>query len=344
MRRMAFFGWTAVVVMGGALLGSTGSRAAPASAECSGVGDLNFVCGVTNAEDVLPVPGGRFLVGSSLKAGSVGLYLIDTSAKRAAPVALSIADRHDAGDESCVPPDLKGLNTHGLDVTGGSSGTLVYAINHGGRESVEIFRLFPERGAAQWIGCAILPAGANGNAVSVLPSGSFAVTKFMTVGDAQGFAHMLAGEVTGTVYLWERGKGFREVPGTRLSGDNGILVSRDGHWLYVNAYGSNEIVRVPLEGHGERASVKVDFHPDNLRWAPDGQILATGQFLGARNLDARHGWATVRIDPRTMKATLLVKEPGYAQFDDATTAVQIGSVLWFGTFRGDRVAYRALAP
>jgi hypothetical protein len=40
------------------------------------------------------------------------------------------------------------------------------------------------------------------------------------------------------------------------------------------------------------------------------------------------------------KITPVVKEPGYAQFDDATRAVQVGQTLWFGTFRGDRVAYR----
>jgi hypothetical protein len=36
-----------------------------------------------------------------------------------------------------------------------------------------------------------------------------------------------------------------------------------------------------------------------------------------------------------------VKEVGRPEFDDATSTVQVGSVLWFGTFRGDRVAYRS---
>jgi len=97
-----------------------------------------------------------------------------------------------------------------------------------------------------------------------------------------------------------------------------------------------------LSGEGERTSVKVDFNPDNLRWAPDGAILATGQFITAQNLTAKHGWATVRVDPRTLKVTPLVKEPGLAEFDDATSAVQVGKTYWFGTFRGDRVAYRTL--
>ena len=98
---------------------------------------------------------------------------------------------------------------------------------------------------------------------------------------------------------------------------------------------------MPLSGEGERSSVKVDFNPDNLRWTPDGAILVTGQFLNPQSLAGPHGWATVRLDPQTLKITALVKEPGLPQFDDATSAVQVGKTLWFGTFRGDRVAYRA---
>jgi hypothetical protein len=105
---------------------------------------------------------------------------------------------------------------------------------------------------------------------------------------------------------------------------------------------------VPLPGHGndkgERSSVKVDFHPDNLRWAPGGKLFVTGQFISdAQHLGGPLDWATVLLDPQTLKTTPVVKEPGLAEFGGATSTVQAGSALWFGTFRGDRVAYR-LAP
>ncbi len=70
----------------------------------------------------------------------------------------------------------------------------------------------------------------------------------------------------------------------------------------------------------------------------------TGQFINPQappGPGARHGWATARLDPQTMTVTPVVKEDGLAEFDDATSAVQVGNTLWFGTFRGDRVAYRA---
>ena len=310
-------------------------------AACSPAGDLSFVCGLINVEDFLPVDGGRWLVGSSLKVGSAGLYLIDTAARTARPVSLSVAAKPDPLYGACPAPDLHGLSTHGLDVAAGRQGiTTVLAVNHGGRESVEVFHLNAAKASAEWVGCVVLPAGANGNSVAMLRNGSFAVTKFLDTGDTQGFQHILAGVINGVVYVWTPGKGFSEVPGTQLSGDNGLVASPDGKWLFINAYGTREIYRVALSGQEPRSSVKVDFSPDNLRWAPDGRIFVTGQYLTPPRPAGSHGWATVRLDPRTMTTTAVVKEGGLPQFDDATSAVQIGSTLWFGTFRGDRVAYR----
>ena len=331
------------------LLVPRAAHAQPASGgptSCAPVGDLSFVCGVTNVEDFLPVDGGRWLVGGSYKEGSAGLYLIDTAAKTAKPAALSMAAKPDPLYAGCAAPDLKRLTTHGLDVVAGRGGiSTVFAVNHGGgRESVEVFHLNAAKGSAEWVGCVILPPNTSGNSIAALPKGAFAVTKFLDPTDKQAFQHILAGDINGVVYLWTPGKGFSEVAGTRLSGDNGIAASADGKWLYVNAYGTREIYRVPLSGKGKPSSVKVDFNPDNLRWAPDGKLFVTGQFIDPKappGAAVRHGWATARLDPQTMRVSGFVKEPGLAEFDDATSAVQVGQTLWFGTFRGDRIAYRS---
>lgn len=345
------------VALGGPVLphssASAQSGSAPAAgterSACASAGDLHFVCGLINVEDFLPVEGGHWLVGSSFQAGSVGLYLIDTAEKTARPVSLSIASKPDPQYDRCPAPDLTKLTTHGLDlVPRRGRSAIVYAVNHGGRESIEIFRLNAAANSAQWVGCVVLPEGANGNSVAALPrGGGFVVTKFMDTRDKQGFQHIMAGAITGVVYRWTPGKGFSEVPGTRLSGDNGVAVSRDGKWMFVNAYGSNEIYRVPLSGKGSTTRVKVDFHPDNLRWAPDGTLFDTGQFIEPGRTGAPaapDAWAAVRLDPRTMTVTPLVKEAGKPVFGDATSTVQVGQTLWFGTFRGDRVAYRGVSP
>ena len=316
------------------------AQAPPATpASCAPQGDLHFVCNLLSVEDFLPVPGGRWLVGGSYVEKSVGLYLIDTRAKTAKPVSLSLAAQPDPLYAGCAAPDLKNLQTHGLDLKQTNGQITVYVINHGGRESVEIFRLHPAADTAEWIGCALPPEGVNSNSIAAMAHGEFILTKFMDSRDKQGFQHILSGQVTGAVYRYTPGKGFNEVPGTQLSGDNGLLASADGHWLYVNAYGSHEIYRLPMSGNGERSVAKVDFSPDNLRWAPDGSIFVTGQFITAQSLNTLHGWATVRLDPKTMMTTPVVKEAGLKVFDDATSAVQVGKTLWFGTFRGDRMAY-----
>ena len=343
------WGRASLLVLPGVLLanllagrGFAVAQAAAGAEACAPVGDLHFVCNLINVEDFLPVAGGRWLVGGSLKQGGVGLYLIDTRAKTARAVALSLAAMPDPLYAGCSAPDLKALQTHGLDVKRVNGQIRVFAINHGGRESVEIFRLHPAADTAEWIGCALPPEGVNGNSIAATGHGAFVMTKFMDSRDKQGFQHILSGQVTGAVFRWTPGKGFDEVPGTQLSGDNGLLVSPDGRWVYINAYGSHEIYRLPLSGNGERRSVKVEFCPDNLRWAPDGSIFATGQFIDSKTLNTLHGWATVRLDPRTMTTTPVVKEPGFKEFDDAASAVQVGHTLWFGTFRGDRMAYMPL--
>jgi hypothetical protein len=59
-----------------------------------------------------------------------------------------------------------------------------------------------------------------------------------------------------------------------------------------------------------------------------------------QSLNEPLAWATVLLDPETLQTTPVVKEPGLKEFGGATSAVQVGSTLWFGTFRGDRIAYR----
>jgi hypothetical protein len=61
-----------------------------------------------------------------------------------------------------------------------------------------------------------------------------------------------------------------------------------------------------------------------------------------RDVDERQRHdAADRLEPKTMTVTPMVKEPGYTEFDNATSTVQVGHTLWFGTYAGDRMAYRA---
>src|SRR5258707_10896313 len=53
-----------------------------ATTACAPTNGLNFVCGAQNPEDLVPIPGTRWLIASGMKEGS-GLKLVDTDAKTA---------------------------------------------------------------------------------------------------------------------------------------------------------------------------------------------------------------------------------------------------------------------
>jgi hypothetical protein len=308
---------------------------------CLPEGGIRYVCNVQVVEDMMVVPGGRWVAGSAMASGAGGLYLIDTRTLTAHPAKIVMGKAVPPYDRCPGPPDMKTLRTHGIDLKPGiANSATIYAVAHGGRESIEVFKVDASlrEPKVTWAGCIVLPKNASGNAVAALPDGRIAVTKFMNADDDQGIVHILSGQITGVVYIWTPGRGFSEVPGTELSGDNGLLASKDSHWLYVNDFGRKAVYRVPLDRSGEITHVATDFRPDNLRWAPDGKIIATGQYVELNNRNDLHGWAAVKIDPETMKVEPYIKVTGVPAFDNGTTTLVVGEDLYIGTYRGDRVA------
>ena len=141
-----------------AICGSVFTTAAQTKQPCTPSGGLNFVCGVENAEDLVVVPSSRWMVASGMAPGS-GLHLVDTQAKSvrnlyAAGAATVRADKTKYA--SCPGPlDAKQALLHGLSLRPAANGRYtVYATNHGGRESVEVFELDTSGAAptATWVG------------------------------------------------------------------------------------------------------------------------------------------------------------------------------------------------
>jgi hypothetical protein len=58
--------------------------------------------------------------------------------------------------------------------------------------------------------------------------------------------------------------------------------------------------------------------------------LAAGQGQQTTNV--------VRVDPETLKITELINQPNTESFASGTVAIPIGTDLWVGSFRGDRIA------
>jgi hypothetical protein len=339
---------------------------APAGAAepCNPVGKLDFVCGPLNSEDLVQVPGTEWIVASGMAGGAAGshgsVHLVnskDKSWKTLFP-GNSPQLKWDKATYGDCPgePDPSKFSSHGLNIRAGSDGTdTLYSVNHGGRESIEVFALNAKGGTptVTWIGCAVMPAHTWPNSVAPLPDGGMVVTSTFDPGDKKAQEELAAGEKTGAVYEWHPHKGFAMVPDSQLSGDNGIEVSRDGKWIYVAAWGGKAVVRLSRSA-GESAkpeTLPVGFLADNLRWAPDGKLLVAGQDTGAKEVfgcfeshqtRCTQPWRIVKWDTAAMKIEPMVSEKGNSEFGDATVGLEVDGDIFVGTFRGEAIAYLPL--
>ena len=169
-----------------------------------------------------------------------------------------------------------------------------------------------------------------------LDDGGFIATNFNPRGNPNGFAGLQKGEKNGELWEWHTASGWQKVPGSEASGANGIEISPDGKTLYVAAWGSQSFFRLSRgEKEPKRDEVPLGFRVDNIRWAADGTLLGTGQ---AGDLGQPAETVVVKIDPRTLKVTELLRRPASAGFSAGTVAVEVGKTLWVGSFTGDRIA------
>jgi hypothetical protein len=317
------------------LTAQTGTSCAPA-------GNIQFVCGQQAPEDLLHLPGSDWVIASSL-AGNGGIRLISVRDRTSAllypsPSAREQLDRktYDACPGPPEPDDKAKFTTHGLAMRSVKKSIYtLFVVHHGKRESIEVFHLDAraKTPALTWIGCAIAPDPIGLNSVVALPGDGFVASNFSERGANATAAHtrMMAGENNGELWEWHTGKGWSKVPGSDAAGANGLEVSKDGKWLYFAAWGSRSFVRLARgQTAVKRDAVPLDFRVDNIRFAPDGSILAAGQGQQTTNV--------VRVDPETLKVVELINQPNTAAFASGTVAIPIGNDFWVGSFRGDRIA------
>ena len=318
------------------------SRAAPA--DCSAEGAMTFICGIDAAEDSVALPGTHWLIASGLGFGTPNtLKRIDTASGRVEPLYPAAANRLDARTyPACSgPPDPNTFSTGGLALrTLGRNRALLYAVHSGGRDSIEAFEIDSSGAAptATWVGCIPMPEHTDANAVAALRDGGVAIAS-MDDGSAERMARHAAGEALGTVYEWQPRSGLRQLPGVKLRGGNGIVESPDGRFLFVSAWSGSEIVRIRRDGRAPPTPIRLDYLPDNLKWATDGSLLVGGQrapvstianCTGAMCID---GWLIAKLDPRTMASRTLVEGNGTPAVNYATGATELDGALYI-TNRG----------
>lgn len=331
---------------------------------CGAVNELHFVCGAHHPEDMVRIPRTRWVIVSAF-APRGGLQALDTQARTLRPWHIASPGRREAGERvgaaDCPgPPDGRQLDTQGLSLRVLGPGRYrLYAVNHGGRESIEIFAVSMAGGAPapRWRGCVLMPAGDAANAVSSYPDGTIIATVLNRPGTTK--ADFMRGKPTGGVFEWRPGtEGFRLLPGTELPGNNGLTAAPDGKRFYVVAFGLHAIymysasdTRRPI-----RAATAPGFMPDNVHWE-GGRLIAAGMTYdepacgGVRKIINGHadpmlchrGYVVAALDPHTLHYTVLAHGGPNPAFNGATTGLIAGNRLWISSYQADRVAYRALS-
>ena len=349
-----------LVVLLGASLAFDAARAA--EPECRRSGELEFVCDIKNAEDLVRVPATPWIIASGF-AAAAGISLIDSrnaTHSRLYPDERPRAE-HDPLFADCdAPPPAATWVTHGLNLRPAGDGhSTLYVVGHGSREAVEVFDVdaTANRPALTWKGCVPMPDGLAANSVASFSDGSLVATVLLMPGKT--FGDLFSGQPTGIVLEWSPGmREFRQIRGSELPGNNGIEISADERELFVASTGLQTVVAFSRANPTKqlRTTALLPFMPDNVHRAPDGRLFtagmnddepACGGRPGAQQgfeqfSSCPRGFVAMAIDPVTMKETLVVKRPANPAFSNATMVLTIGQQFWIGTFSGDRVAYGTL--
>ncbi len=340
------------------------SSAAPAfaSEDCAPAQSLSFLCGAIKPEDLKQIPGTAYLVASGFSPGS-GLKLVDTRHKRferwfmARPDQIT-PDRVRYPDCS-TPPDPALFNARGLSLrrTGRSTATLL-VVNHGGRESVEVFAVRHGNAKAaptlHWKGCLLMPKGHIGNAVASYRDGTVLVSVLTRPGTI--ITDFERGAKTGGIF--ERAPGaarFTLIPGTELPGNNGLETAQDDRGFYTVAFGLRAVALFKRGSQtGPEAIVPAPgFMPDNIHWNGK-RLIAAGmnsdepacggprQIINgvADTMQCPRGWRVAALDPRRRTFRVLAQGERVSGFNGVSQALFMGRTLWLGSYQSDRIAYK----
>lgn len=336
------------------------TEADPASAETENAWQAQLLDAPHKPEDLIELASGTVFVSGmsadpgSADGGSGSLYTMD-------PVTGELAIAWPAPEveetqnmerfgECPGPPDTSIASPHGLGAETAEDGTEhLYVVNHGGRESVEVFEVTAAGDVPDltWVGCSVLPEESFGNGVAADPrSDGFYVTDFLNPADMEGeFERAFADEPTGAVLHWTPEGGWNQVPDSQMSTPNGIAVSEDGASLYVASWGGREIVELDAVTGERLSAAPIDLMPDNLRYTDDGRILVTGQviddfdtFLGYEfgDLEPEERYDVYALSPDTFTLEPIAQGnvPG---FGNPTTALDVDGRIFVGSVAGDKI-------
>ncbi|MBV8847831.1 MAG: SMP-30/gluconolactonase/LRE family protein [Bryobacterales bacterium] len=349
---LAAFGVAASV----ALAQSKGGPPAPPLMECGVHGDIEILCGTRSPEDLELTPDGKYLIvsqmvstrganGKTAPGPEAGLVLFDIAAKKFSK--LSITEGRDTkwGDPACPGFIADRMIPHGISLSKRNSGAMqLYVVNHGARESIEMFELKQSGGSWSliWRGCAV--SIRDFNDVAALPDGSFIATHPTALRSQGDTSDLFAGSPSGYVSQWSPVKEEGELPGTHAGYPNGVLAGADGRHMYFNAWTAKEVHKYDLRQSKDVGVVKLDFMPDNITWTANGHMLAAGVKSARGECPSGSGTPCIQafevadIDPANMTAQSVFDSQGKGGLiSGVSVALQVGNSIYIGAFQGDRL-------
>ena len=313
--------------------------AQPIEAQCEPFEGVEFVCGPVSPEDLVAVPDEPWVVSAGMEDEG---YLYATHASEHRTTVLfptdEIRSRPNEAFAGCTDPRVDAFRPHGLSIRPGQDGQhTLYVVRHGARESIEVFDLDVRESVPSvvWTGCVEAPAGVAFNSVAALPGGGFAATHFK--------------RPSGELWEWQAGSGWAQVPGSDTGVPNGLVASPDGQWFYIGGYDTKSVIRLSRgQTPVQMDSVELSFNVDNIRWSPDGSLLAAGHLAGDAGSFARC-WGerqcdgvtshAARVDPDRLTAEEIIRYPSNEHFLFGTVALQVGDEIWLGSVVGsNRIA------
>jgi hypothetical protein len=331
---------------------------------CEGSGEYSYICGPVSAEDLVLIPGTKWVVASGF-GGSVSLYLIDSEQKTWGnfyPAGEPRARQNMATYAACPgSPDPNRFVAHGLNIRPGADGhSTLYVVGHGEREAIEVFDVDASGDVPvlTWTGCVMTPDGMQANSVASLADGSLLATIPLHIGILINEA--LDGKSTGAVYEWSPGDAdFTKIDGTEMPYGNGIEVSDDGKEFYVASSGLQKVFAFSNSNPAQllRSSKALSVIPDNLHMGSGGNLITAGlnivdpvcgdvllslEFDLEKFASCPRPFAVLAVDPQSMQSSVLASSSAQKHFSNITMALEVGAELWIGTFAGDRIAYRNL--
>lgn len=325
--------------------------------DCEPSGNARPICGFTNPEDMVPLPGNEAILigeyGTSAEDHSGGLVVFALDSEKRTTVfrggeADAVAEPG-WGEPTCSTPPSREFNSHGIDLVRRKDGRLaLLVVQHGGREAIEFFEILGHgtEWHVAWRGCVLSPPDASLNEVAALPNGDFYTTKMASLEGALDFEGGMPTEPTGHAYHWSAEKGYRVIGGTAGVMPNGIVSSPDGRYIYMNASGDSSIRKVEVASGRELGRAKVNT-PDNVTWSPDGRLLVASlagldptDFVACEHLEKGAcgiPFEIVAVDPETMTTIGPVYSTDGYPMGAGTVGLQVGNELFVGSFKGDRI-------